>query len=93
MTAGHLAHEAASIPAGPAPPSRGAPARVAAGIFPPSFDYLALGHLHVPQRVSGSETMRYSGSPVALSQATLSPLNSLGLWLPVTMMPPLASSL
>ena len=28
-----------------------------------SFDYLALGHLHIPQMVSGTETMRYSGSP------------------------------
>ena len=44
----------------------GSLARVAAGIFPDSFDYLALGHLHVPQRVSGSATMRYSGSPIAM---------------------------
>ena len=32
----------------------------------PTFDYLALGHLHVPQRVGGSESIRYSGSPVAM---------------------------
>lgn len=31
------------------------------------FDYTALGHLHRPQRVSGIETVRYSGSPIALS--------------------------
>ncbi|WP_219836294.1 exonuclease SbcCD subunit D [Paenibacillus sp. R14(2021)] len=29
--------------------------------------YVALGHLHRPQRVAGDETMRYSGSPLAYS--------------------------
>ena len=37
-----------------------------AGIFPASFDYLALGHLHVPQKVNGLETIRYSGSPLPM---------------------------
>jgi exonuclease SbcD len=32
----------------------------------PAFDYLALGHLHSPQKVGGSETIRYSGSPVPM---------------------------
>ncbi|MBV6499753.1 MAG: Nuclease SbcCD subunit D [Prosthecobacter sp.] len=31
------------------------------------FDYTALGHLHRPQKVAGLETLRYSGSPIALS--------------------------
>ena len=44
----------------------GSLAHVTAGIFPASFDYLALGHLHVPQKVSGSETIRYSGSPLPM---------------------------
>ena len=44
----------------------GSLAHVTAGIFPSSFDYLALGHLHVPQKVSGSETIRYSGSPMPM---------------------------
>jgi exonuclease SbcD len=44
----------------------GSLAHVAAGIFPASFDYLALGHLHVPQKVNGSETIRYSGSPLPM---------------------------
>ncbi|MGF1642337.1 MAG: exonuclease SbcCD subunit D C-terminal domain-containing protein [Thiotrichales bacterium] len=35
-------------------------------IFPPVIDYLALGHLHVPQTVGGRETMRYSGSPLPM---------------------------
>ncbi|QYR20148.1 exonuclease SbcCD subunit D C-terminal domain-containing protein [Paenibacillus sp. sptzw28] len=30
-------------------------------------DYVALGHLHRPQRVHGDERMRYSGSPLAYS--------------------------
>ncbi len=39
---------------------------VAAGIFPESFNYLALGHLHAPQKVGDSDTMRYSGSPLPM---------------------------
>lgn len=34
--------------------------------FSPEIDYLALGHLHVPQTVGGAEHMRYSGSPIAM---------------------------
>jgi exonuclease SbcD len=34
--------------------------------FPPCIDYLALGHLHIPQIVGEKETMRYSGSPLAM---------------------------
>jgi DNA repair protein SbcD/Mre11 len=44
----------------------GSLAHVSAGIFPANLDYLALGHLHVPQQVGGSEVMRYSGSPLAM---------------------------
>ncbi len=33
----------------------------------PSVDYLALGHLHVPQRVAGRDVARYSGSPIPMS--------------------------
>ncbi len=44
----------------------GSLAHVTAGIFPESIDYLALGHLHVPQMVGGSEMMRYSGSPLPM---------------------------
>ncbi|QBR03556.1 exonuclease subunit SbcD [Paraburkholderia pallida] len=33
----------------------------------PSVDYLALGHIHRPQKVGGLEHIRYSGSPIALS--------------------------
>ncbi|MFA5180704.1 MAG: exonuclease SbcCD subunit D C-terminal domain-containing protein [Syntrophales bacterium] len=44
----------------------GALAQVGADIFPGSIDYLALGHLHVPQKVAGSEFIRYSGSPLPI---------------------------
>ena len=44
----------------------GSLAHVAAGSLPSCFDYLALGHLHAPQKAGGSETARYSGSPLAL---------------------------
>ncbi len=37
--------------------------------FPRNADYLALGHLHTPQRCGGAENMRYSGSPLALNFA------------------------
>ena len=44
----------------------GSLAHVTPETFPTGFDYLALGHLHVPQMVDGSETMRYSGSPLPI---------------------------
>lgn len=39
---------------------------VGSDIFPSSIDYLALGHLHVPQMVGGLSHMRYSGSPIPM---------------------------
>ncbi|QQS29825.1 MAG: exonuclease subunit SbcD [Sphingobacteriales bacterium] len=36
-------------------------------IFPPEFDYIALGHIHKPQMVNGNRHIRYSGSPIPLS--------------------------
>lgn len=39
--------------------------------FPPA-DYIALGHIHRPQRVAKSEHIRYSGSPIPLSFDELS---------------------
>ncbi|MHC1697077.1 MAG: exonuclease SbcCD subunit D C-terminal domain-containing protein [Geobacteraceae bacterium] len=41
--------------------------QVRAEIFPECFDYLALGHLHVAQRVGGSDVRRYSGAPLPMS--------------------------
>ena len=39
---------------------------VSSDIFPSSANYVALGHLHVPQRVKGGTEIRYSGSPVPM---------------------------
>ncbi|WP_180958074.1 exonuclease SbcCD subunit D C-terminal domain-containing protein [Psychrobacter sp. 4Bb] len=40
--------------------------KISADMFNDGFDYVALGHLHVPQRVGGRESIRYSGSPIAM---------------------------
>ncbi len=44
----------------------GSLSHVGSDMFPPSIDYLALGHLHVPQLVGGISHMRYSGSPIPM---------------------------
>lgn len=44
----------------------GSLAHVGNDVFPSCIDYLALGHLHVPQKVGGSEHIRYSGSPIPM---------------------------
>ncbi len=44
----------------------GSLAHVSHSIFPAGIDYLALGHLHVPQRVGGEDHLRYSGSPLPM---------------------------
>ena len=35
-------------------------------MFSQAFDYVALGHLHIPQQVGSRETVRYSGSPIPI---------------------------
>lgn len=44
----------------------GSLAQVRRDVFPECIDYLALGHLHVPQRVGGSDFIRYCGSPLPM---------------------------
>jgi len=44
----------------------GSLAQVRMDVFPECIDYLALGHLHVPQTVGGSDFIRYSGSPLPI---------------------------
>jgi exonuclease SbcD len=41
--------------------------QIGADQFPQEFDYIALGHLHRPQRVHKTNHIRYSGAPVPLS--------------------------
>ncbi|MDE1165676.1 MAG: exonuclease SbcCD subunit D C-terminal domain-containing protein [Pseudomonas sp.] len=38
-----------------------------ASLFGEAISYVALGHLHKPQRVNGEERIRYCGSPIPLS--------------------------
>jgi exonuclease SbcD len=40
---------------------------VASDIFPASVAYVALGHLHKPQSISGQTVIRYAGSPFPMS--------------------------
>jgi exonuclease SbcD len=44
----------------------GSLARTGTDIFPDFIDYTALGHLHIPQKVSGKDNVRYSGSPIPM---------------------------
>ena len=44
----------------------GSLASVGAAVFPDILDYVALGHLHSPQKVAGKETIRYSGAPLCM---------------------------
>jgi len=42
-------------------------AAIDSSIFPDTFNYVALGHIHKPQIVGKNHYIRYSGSPIALS--------------------------
>jgi exonuclease SbcD len=44
----------------------GALSLICSAAFPPVFDYVALGHMHVPQKVDKKEHMRYCGSPIPM---------------------------
>lgn len=41
--------------------------QITAETFPAEFDYVALGHIHRPQRIGGKNHIRYCGSPIPLS--------------------------
>lgn len=41
-------------------------------IFPESADYIALGHIHKPQKIPGRSNARYSGSPLHYNQREIS---------------------
>lgn len=44
----------------------GSLAQIGVEVFPSVIDYLALGHLHVPQAVGNAEHIRYCGSPIPM---------------------------
>ncbi len=52
---------------------------IAADQFPAVFDYVALGHIHRPQKVGKTEHIRYSGSPIPLSFSEISDQKSVVL--------------
>ncbi len=66
MATGHLTVAGGSVSESERDIHVGNLGAVSAEIFGTGFDYVALGHLHRPQR-AGSDAVRYSGSPVALS--------------------------
>ena len=41
-------------------------AHISADIFAQSIDYVALGHIHAPQKVANQAHIRYCGSPIAM---------------------------
>lgn len=45
----------------------GSLSQVGADVFGNGFDYVALGHLHIPQTVNKKENIRYCGSPIPMS--------------------------
>ncbi|MDX8413391.1 MAG: exonuclease SbcCD subunit D C-terminal domain-containing protein [Mariprofundales bacterium] len=49
----------------------GSLAHIGADQFPPSIQYLALGHLHSCQCVGGRDHIRYCGSPIAMGYGEL----------------------
>lgn len=42
-------------------------AHVHSSLFPEEIDYMALGHLHIAQKINDDERIQYSGSPLQLS--------------------------
>lgn len=40
--------------------------QISASIFDECLDYVALGHIHAPQKVAGQERIHYCGSPIAM---------------------------
>lgn len=53
----------------PDPVYVGSLGQVPSDIFSPQASYVALGHIHMPQKVGGSEKIQYSGSPLPMSFA------------------------
>ncbi|MBK9247985.1 MAG: exonuclease SbcCD subunit D C-terminal domain-containing protein [Ignavibacteria bacterium] len=46
--------------------------QVTSETFSELFDYIALGHIHRPQRIGGRDHIRYCGSPIPLSFSEIS---------------------
>jgi exonuclease SbcD len=68
VTTGHLFADGGQITEGDGVRELyvGTLARIGVDIFPDFVDYVALGHLHIPQKVGGVDKIRYSGSPLPM---------------------------
>ena len=64
---GHLYMQGASISDSEREIQIGNEAGISIEHFDQLFDYMALGHIHRPQKLNKAGTVRYSGSPIALS--------------------------
>ncbi len=53
----------------PDPVYVGSLGQVPSDIFSPQASYVALGHIHMPQKVGGNERIQYSGAPLPMSFA------------------------
>lgn len=66
LAMGHLFVQGGRLAEGGTEARVGSLARIETGVFPSAFDYVALGHLHIPQQVGGEARLRYSGSPLPM---------------------------
>ncbi|MBF0226178.1 MAG: exonuclease SbcCD subunit D C-terminal domain-containing protein [Desulfobacterales bacterium] len=67
IATGHLFTKGGSVSDGIRDIYVGSIGHIDSSIFPSEFDYLALGHLHKPQKTGNNGKIRYSGSPIPLS--------------------------
>jgi len=67
ISMGHLYVQGASISDSEREIQIGNTAGISVNNFQELFDYMALGHIHRPQKLNKSGSIRYSGSPIALS--------------------------
>ena len=65
ITMGHLYAKGATV--SESERDIGNQSSISSDIFTDVFSYVALGHIHRPQIVANNESIRYSGSPIALS--------------------------
>ena len=64
---GHLYMQGASLSESERDIQIGNTAGISVDAFSALFDYMALGHIHRPQKLNKEGTIRYSGSPISLS--------------------------
>ena len=76
---GHLYAAGAQTSASEREIQIGNQAAVGADVFPPDYQYLALGHIHRPQQ-AGAAHLRYAGSPIPLSFSERQDTKQVRVW-------------